>query len=229
MVSRGTFLGVTAVFVALLLIVSLAAGFYYLQAKQEKASSDTYANELGGSLSENKALAGTLAASLREYNTTLVFLAQAVSNMNTSSTAYQNASRELPVLWNDYLNLAKEGKASVETYDVDMLVVYGNDTSVWYNDTAVQPGWNLYTAMLVALHNRVQSTWYSYLSGGEDFVDSINGVPYSTTTSWFLWTRSDGSWQVAPTGPNLIPAYNGTIFAWTLCGYGQNFEPTCTP
>jgi hypothetical protein len=229
MVSRETFLGVTAVFVALLLIVSLAAGYYYLQAKQEATSSATYANELGGSLSDNKALAKTLAATLQEYNTTLVYLAQVVSNMNTSSTAYQNASRELPALWSNYLSLAREGKMSVETYSVDLLVEYGNGSSVWINDTAVQPGWNLYTSMLVALQNRVQSTWYPYLSGGEDFIDSINGVPYSTSTSWFLWTRSDGAWRIAATGPNLIPAYNGTMYAWTLCGYNQNFEPTCTP
>jgi hypothetical protein len=229
MVSRGTLWGVTAVFVALLLIVSLVAGYYFLQAQQESASSGNYANELAGSLATNKALAGTLANTLRDYNTSLVYLAQVVSNMNTSSTAYKNASEELPLLWKAYLSLAKQGQAAVETYSVKMLIRYGNGSSVWINGTSVQPGWNLYTVTVVALSNRVQSTWYSYLAGGEDFVDSINGVSYSSGTSWFLWTRSNGSWQVAPTGANLIPAYNGTEFAWTLCGYDQNFLPTCSP
>jgi hypothetical protein len=229
MVARGTFLGVTVVFVALLLTISLIAGFYYLQSQQEAASNATYASELGGSLADNAAIANTLSRTLREYNTTLVYLAQAVSNMNTSTRAYQNASRELPLLWNEYLTLAKAGRQAVSTYSVDMLVNYGNGSRIWYNGTAVQPGWNLYTTMLVTLHNRVQATWYSTLGGGEDFVNSINGVPYSTTTSWFLWTRSGGSWQVASTGVNLIPAYNGTTFAWTLCGYDKNFQPTCTP
>jgi len=229
MVSRGTFVGVTAVLVALLLIVSVAAGFYYLQSQQEASSSGTYSSELAGSLADNRALVATLAATLREYNATLVYLAQAVSGMNTSSTAYQNASRELPGLWSEYLALAKAGRARVETYTVDMLLEYGNGSSEWINDTAVQPGWNLYTATLVALSGRVQSTWYPYLSGGEDFVDSLNGVAYSSTTSWFLWTRANGTWQVASTGANLIPAFNGTAYAWTLCGYGQNYLPTCTP
>jgi hypothetical protein len=229
MVSRGTFLGVTAVFVALLLVVSLTAGYYYLRSQQEATSSATYAAELNVGLSENSALAKSLATALRQYNTTLVFLAQAVSNMNTTTPAYQNASQELPVLWSDYLALAQAGRSLVASYSVDMLVDYGNGSLVWYNATAIQPGWNLYTATLVGLHDRVQATWYSYLSGGEDFIDALNGVTSSATTSWFLWVRSGNSWQIAPTGANLIPAYNGTIFAWTLCGYNQDYLPTCEP
>ncbi|HUI86228.1 MAG TPA: hypothetical protein VLY21_03645 [Nitrososphaerales archaeon] len=219
----------TAVFVALLLLVSLAAGYFYLAAGQEASASHNYANELNESLADNRALGGTLTSALQEYNASLVYLAQVVSNMNTTSTAYQNASRELPTLWHEYLVLVRAGQAKVETYSVDMLVDYGNGTSRWTNDTVVQPGWNVYTATIVALPGKVQSTWYPYLTGGEDFVDSINGVGYTATTSWFLWTEEAGSWQLASTGANLIPAYNGTVYAWTLCGFDQNYQPTCSP
>ncbi len=227
MVSRGIFIGVSAVLVALLLIVSIVAGLYFFQYQQEASANASYANELGGEISKYNSVVGGFDSSLSDYNATLSVLAQAVSNLNTSSSAYLNASRELPSLWGEYLALARSQKASVSVYSVDMLVDYGNGTESWYNDTAVQPGWNAYEATLVLLDNRIQATWYPAYQ--EHFVNGLNGVPGTSTTSWFLWLYSDGSWQTASSGPDPIRALNGTVLAWTLCGYDQNFNPTCAP
>ncbi|HXW36467.1 MAG TPA: hypothetical protein VEJ36_00990 [Nitrososphaerales archaeon] len=226
MVSRGNFIGIAAVLVALLLVVSILAGFYYIKAGEEETDSSDYASELSTALASNTVAAGGLAASLSQENSTLVLLGETVSGLNTSSSAYKNASAQLPVLWKDYLSLAKEEKSVVETYSVRMLLVYGNGTKAWYNDTVVQPGWNLYVSTLVLLGGRVNSTWYPAYS--EHYVTGLNGVQGNSTASWFLWQFSTGAWQLAESGADGIQAVNGTVYAWTLCGYNQNYTPTCS-
>jgi len=228
MVSRATFLGVAAILVAALLIVSLLAGYYFLQYQNEASSNSNYENELSGSLSKNAQLAGDLSATLQEYNSSLAVLAEAVANLNTSSSAYANASKALPVLWNEYLTLARQSKSSVETYSVDLLIDFENGTTLWYNNTAVQPGWNGYTITVVALKGDVASVWYPAF--GEHLVTGLDGVNSGASTSWFFWERSGSVWQLTPSGADDVQVTNGTDYAWTVCGYNSStYLPTCVP
>lgn len=229
MVSRAVFYGVMVVFVALLLIVSVVAASYFYQNQQETEAAQNYAQELNGTISRYNLLVSNYDHVLRNYNTTLSLLTKALSNLNTSSAAYQSGINELSALWDSYVNETRTFKGSYATYSADMMIDYGNGTLVWYNDTAIQPGWNLYTATLVLLKGNVQATWYPAFQPPEHFVYGINGVVGPNTKGWFIWEFGRGAWQASTTGADPLQVYNGTIFAWTLCAYDQNFRPTCTP
>jgi hypothetical protein len=111
---------------------------------------------------------------------------------------------------------------------VNVLIEAGNGTRHWYNDTQVQAGWNLYITTVVLLNGSVGSTWYPQY--GEHFIFSISGRQNTATDSWFLWTYNKAaSWQVAQTGADMIPATNGSSFAWTYCKFDQSYQPTCKP
>jgi hypothetical protein len=229
MVSRAMFYGVIVVFVALLLIVSTVAASYFYQNQQETEAARNYAHDLNSTIGRYNLLLSNYRNQLGNYSTTLSLLAKALSNLNTSSAAYQSGIGELAVLWGNYVNATRAFKGSYVTYSVSMKVDYGNGTVVWYNDTAIQPGWNLYTATLVLLKGNVQATWYPTFQPPEHFVYGINGVISPRTEGWFIWEFDKGTWQVSGTGADPLQAYNRTTFAWTLCGYDQNFVPTCRP
>lgn len=227
MASRGTFYGVVTVLVAALLVTSSLAAFYFYRYQDQASASQEYANELGTALSRYNSLSTSYNASLQDYRTTLVLLTEAVANLNTSTTAYLNASMALSSLWSSYQALASAGGTHVLAYKVSMLVDYGNGTRRWYNGTAVQPGWNAYVVTLVLLDGRVQAVWYPQYE--EHFVSGINGVASASSNSWFVWVHDSGGWTVAPTGSDFVRVHDGTIFAWTLCGYDVDYNPTCSP
>ena len=225
--SRGVFVGTISVLVALLLITSSLAVLYYGQAQSLASENQRYVGELDTSLSSYRSLVASYDQSLKDYNSTLSLLSDAVANLNTSTLAYKNASLALPSLWGDFQNLAALGGRQVASYSVSMLVVYGNGTRQWYNDSSALPGWNGYLVTLVLLNGNVQATWYP--TYGEHLVSGINGVPSDASTSWFVWEFEGGNWSVAPTGVDLIRIHNDSVIAWTLCGYDANFNPSCHP
>jgi hypothetical protein len=234
LVSRSAFYGVVAVLVMLLLFSSTAAVIYYDQYQEKSADSQNYAAELNTALAKYHSLAGLYGTAMGEYKTTIALLGDALANLNTSSPSYQNASVALSSLWNSYLTLARQNGSSPIIYEVDMLVNYGNGTSQWYNDSAIQPGWSGYVVTLVLLNGSVRATWYppGYFGAGqpgEHFVSGIRGVEPKGTTAWFFWTRQAGGWSLAATGADEVDIHNGTILAWTLCGYDASFKPTCSP
>ncbi len=227
MPSNGVFYGAIAVLLALLIVSSSLALVYYGQYQQQVAANGRYVDDLNAALTRYRSLSRSYDASLRDYNITLSLLATAVANLNTSTPAYSNASVALPKLWSSYQTLAALGGSRVPAYSVQMMVNYGNGTQRWYNGTAVKPGWNAYVATLVVLDGRVQASWYPQY--GEHFVQALDGVSSGQTNSWFVWVEGSSGWELSPTGADGVQVYNGSTFAWTLCGYDASFNPTCTP
>ena len=225
--SRGTFYGVVAVLVALLILVSTFAIYYYGQDQQALAQNQNHVEELSTALASYSALSGEYNSSLVDYNATLSLLSTAVGNLNTSTPAYRNASLALSSLWAAYQRLASYSGRRVLVYGVHVFVDFGNATRRWYNDTRIQPGWNGYVATLVLLGGDVQAVWYPQY--GEHLVTGLGGVSQASATSWFFWEFGGGGWSLAPTGADGLQMDNGTTVAWTLCGYDSNFNPTCTP
>jgi hypothetical protein len=224
---RGTFYGVVVLLVALLIVSSTAALYYYGENQQTGSQSQKYVGELGSALASYRSLSAEYNVSLSDYNTTLSLLARAVASLNTSTPAYSNASLELSSLWSSYQHLAAFSGRRALAYGVRMLVDFGNGTRRWYNDTAIQPGWNAYLATLVLLRGNVQATWYPQY--GEHLVTGLGGVTETLSRSWFFWDFDGGAWSLSSSGADQLQGYNGTTIAWTMCGYDANFSPTCHP
>lgn len=227
MPSGGVFYGTVAVFVALLIVSSTVAAVYYQQYQQEGSQSQRYASELSTALASYRSLSSSYNASLDDYNRTLLLLADAVANLNTSTSAYKDGSAALSSLWNQYQRLVDVSGRKTPVYEVRMLLDFGNGTRRWYNDTSAQPGWNGYVVSLVLLGGRIQAVWYPQY--GEHFVTGIDGVSQTSSASWFVWEFSEGGWTVSPTGADQLQVNNGTAIAWTLCTYDASFNPTCLP
>ena len=227
MVSKPAFYGVVVVFVALLLITSTFAAVYYSDYQQEVSTDLKHQTEVSLALASYNSLLVLYNVSLDSYNQTLSLLANAVSNLNTSTPAYRMAANDLASLWTTYKDLANGNGNKPLVYSVSMLVDYGNGTSRWYNDTTTQPGWNAYVVTLVLLDGNVQATWYPQY--GEHLVTGINGANQTSSESWFIWEFMNGRWTPSVTGADLLQVDNGTVLAWTLCGYDSNFNPNCTP
>ena len=227
MVSKGAFYGIVVTLVSLLLISSALALIYFNEYQQEVAQNHSYVGELDTALASYRSLSGSYNSSLSGYSTTLSLLTTAVANLNTSTPAYMNASIALASLWNSYQKLASISGRRALAYGTSMLVDFGNGTRRWYNGTTIQPGWNGYVVSLVLLNGNVQAVWYPQY--GEHLVTGIDGVPQTSSSSWFVWQFSNGSWMASQTGADQIRINNGTVIAWTLCGYDTNFNPTCSP
>jgi len=105
------------------------------------------------------------------------------------------------------------------TLESSVLVYFGNGTQQWYNDTQVQPGWNLYTLTLAVTNGNVNSTCCAY---GSHFITGIDGIQNqpSKNTAWLNWTyNSTSGWATAQVGADQINVYNDSAFAWTYCAY----------
>jgi hypothetical protein len=118
---------------------------------------------------------------------------------------------------------------SANTHVVTNVVIdFGNGTKLWYNDTRVDPTWNLYIVTQVVTKGNLNATWYP--AYGEHFITAIYGVGDTSSKSWFEWNwSSSAGWQNPSVGPDLIPIANNSVFAWTFCGENSNYAPTCTP
>ncbi len=115
----------------------------------------------------------------------------------------------------------------------NILIDFGNGTYRWFNDTAIQPGWNFYIATLVVTNGDVNATYYPSIGGGEHYIFGIDGVVNNNARNeyWFLWTwNSTSSWQVAQVGADDLMMYNGSVYGWTYCAENTaNYMPECTP
>lgn len=217
---------VVAIALVALLIISATAGvYYYYEYGQATQSKNQYVGELTTAMSQYNHLAANYNSSLALYNETFSLLVGTLAVVNTSLPIYQQASGELSHLWSQYLSLKP---ASSSLYTADILINFGNGTQHWYNNTQVQPGWNMYIATVVLSHGDLQAQWYPQYQ--EHFISGIDGVSNSKSMYWFLWTyNSTASWQVAQVGADDLPVYNGSVFAWTYCGETPSYAPTCSP
>lgn len=119
---------------------------------------------------------------------------------------------------------------SISLLTSDILIDFGNGTMVWYNDTSIQPGWNLYIGTLVVTGGNINATYYTSFSPAEHFVWGIDGTLNTNSEAWSLWILNGTSWQSSQVGADLLPMYNGSVYAWAFCGYNPSTgAPTCTP
>lgn len=227
MASRGFVYGVVALLLALLVISSSVALLYYGQYQGQVAMNQNRVSELDAALASYRSLQGSYNLSLGDLRTTLSLLSDAVGNLNTSTPAYINASRDLSSLWSSYQRLASVGGWKAQVYSASVLIDFGNGTRSWYNKTSALPGWDAYVMTVVLLGGNVQAAWYPQY--GEHFVTGVDGVEQTSTESWFVWEFGPGGWTAAQTGADAIQVNNGTIIAWALCTYDLNFNPACTP
>lgn len=192
----------------------------------------------------------------KEFNLTFSLLVSAVSALNTSDSAYVNASKLMTNLWTEYVGI--EGQyaqvssnfetiltnfdsgnnvtlqetiqpVSLSLLTSNVLIDFGNGTRDWFNSTAIQPQWNLYVTMLVITSGNVNATYYP--SFGEHLVTGIDGVLNNNAQNdyWEIWTyNSTASWQPAAFGADLLPMYNGSVYAWAYCGPGVQTNSNCT-
>lgn len=210
------------------LVTSSLAVLYYSQYQQQNSQAKAYLGELDSALREYGSLNSSYQEALQGYNQTILLLSQALSGLNTSSPAYVAGSHELATLWQSYLRLSST-KAGAATYAVNVLIGYGNGTRRWYNNTAIQPSWNAYVVTVVVLRGDIQATWYPQY--GEHFVTGLGGVVDnpSQNKGWFLWTwNKTASWKMAEIGADEIMMHNGSVVAWSFCGYDPiTFSPNC--
>jgi hypothetical protein len=208
-------------------VSSTAALYYYGQNEQTESQNQRYIGELSSALATYRSLSADYNASLGDYGTTLSLLAGAVANLNTSTPAYRNASLELSSLWNSYERLAAVNGRRALSYEVRMLLDFGNGTRRWYNDSSAEPGWNGYVTTLVLLKGDVQAVWYPQF--GEHFITQLAGVSQTASEYWGVWQYSGGQWTYLQSGVDLLDIHNGTTFGWALCGLDASYKPTCTP
>jgi len=111
-----------------------------------------------------------------------------------------------------------------------ILFDFGNGTAQWRNDTQVPTGANAYVATVIAAEGRVNATYYP-APYSEHLVDGIDNLQNTAQQSWFIWTyNTTAHWQPAQSGADDLAASNGSIFAWTFCGYDPStYVPSCTP
>lgn len=217
--------GVAITLVALLIISATAGAYFYYEYQQANQSKNQYVTELSTATIQYNGLASSYNSSLSLDNATLSLLAGAIAAVNTSLPIYHQASTQLSQLWSRYLSLKP---ASSSVYAADILIDFGNGTRHWYNNTQVQPGWNMYTETVVLSSGNLQAQWYPQYQ--EHFVSGIDGVSNSPTMDWFLWTYNrTASWQTAQVGADDLPVYNGSVFAWTYCGETTSYAPECSP
>lgn len=137
MTSRGTLYRVIVTPLALLLITATVAGYYYVQDSNANSNNTQLTSELNNADANYSGLASNFNALLARYNQSIYLLSNAVAVMNTSLPAYQQASAQLSALWAAYQSLSP---ASSSLLHNSVYFDFGNGTSRWYNDTAINAG-----------------------------------------------------------------------------------------
>lgn len=160
-------------------------------------------------------------ASIKIYDDVQNNLSQLVSNFKTQEALFNQRS-------NQSLSIVALESIATKTslFTADFLFDFGNGTRVWFNDTAIQPGWNAYVASLVLTKGNMNATYYP--SFEEHYVYGIQGTFNTQTNYWFLWTFANSSWTNSNTGADFTPVYNGSIIAWSYCAENATtFLPMC--
>lgn len=225
MTSKNAFYGLAVAATALIIISATVAGYYYVQNATAVSNNSQLTQELNSANSNYTKLASNYNLILSRYNETISLLSRAIGVINTSQPIYRQASLELSSLWRTYQNL---NPASASLLHNSVLFDYGNGTRTWFNNTAIEAGWNLYIETVVLAKGHVAAQWYPQYSA--HFVTGIAGVSNTNTKYWFLWSyNKTASWQVSQVGADSILVTSGSVYAWTYCGSDQNFNPICRP
>lgn len=103
------------------------------------------------------------------------------------------------------------------SYEVDVLVNYGNGTFNWFNNTRGPIGWNLYnlTSRIASIDSKYYPQFQSH------FINGINGVGMNKDEAhknWFwtlwIWGSSTKSWKKSPVGSDGLILSQDQAYAW---------------
>jgi hypothetical protein len=154
------------------------------------------------------------------YNQLLNDYENLLQTSNVTEDNFGSLLSEYYTLFN--LSALKELGLSVSkasTLSVNIVIDYGNGTVKWFNETEVPAGYTLFelTQEIVT----IKYSYYSYMSPGHVFVDSINdksNVGYTSYWLWNYWNNADKSWVPGPVGCDAWLLQNGGIYEWKYEG-----------
>ncbi len=113
-------------------------------------------------------------------------------------------------------------------YSASVLFDFGNGTRVWFNNTRVPLGWNLYNLTVNLMQGRVTAIYYPQYRA--HFVTGIDGVNNTQNKFWFVWLHDNSSsWYTSPVGADDVTIHNESLYAWTFCATGVFDQPQCHP
>ena len=209
----------------MVIISSTFAGYYYVQNSNTASNNSKLASELNSVNSNYTKLASNFNLLLSEYNDSISLLSRSIAVINTSLPIYKQASIELSTLWQTYQTLRPVSSTLLRN---SMLFDYGNGTLKWYNNTAIDAGWNLYVETVVLNRGNLNAQWYPQY--GEHLVNGIAGISNTATRYWFLWSyNKTAGWQPSQVGADSILVTSGSVYGWTFCAADTNFNPVCRP
>ncbi|HEV2138581.1 MAG TPA: hypothetical protein VGR53_07040 [Nitrososphaerales archaeon] len=225
MTSRNSLYGLVVVATALIIISATFGGYYYLQASTAASNNSKLIAELNSANSNYTKLASSFNSLISSYNESIFLLSSTIAVINTSLPIYKQSSLELGALWQTYQSLTP---VSTSLFRNSVLFDFGNGTHRWFNDSAIDAGWNLYIETVVLNNGHVDAQWYPQY--GEHLVNGIGGISNTATKFWFLWSYNNtAGWQPSRVGADGILVTSGSVYGWTFCTADPNFNPVCRP
>lgn len=225
MTSRNSLYGLVVAATALVIISATFGGYYYLQASTAASNNSQLIAELNSANSNYTKLASNFNSLISSYNVSIFLLSRTIAVINTSLPIYKQSSLELSALWQTYQSLSPVSTSLLRN---SVLFDFGNGTHRWFNNTAIDAGWNLYIETVVLNNGHVDAQWYPQY--GEHLVNGIGGISNTATKDWFLWSyNKTAGWQPSQVGADGILATSGSVYGWTFCKADSNFNPVCHP
>jgi len=223
--TRSTFYTLAIAATALIIISATFAGYYYVQNSNTASNNSKLIGELNSANSNYTRLAANFNLLFSSYNESIFLLSRSIAVINTSLPIYRLSSLELTALWQTYQSLSPVSSTLLRN---SILFDFGNGTHRWYNNTAIDAGWNVYIETVVLNNGRVDAQWYPQY--GEHLITGIGGIPNSATNYWFLWSyNKTAGWHSSQVGADNILVTSGSMYGWTYCAADLNFNPVCRP
>ncbi len=113
----------------------------------------------------------------------------------------------------------RETLASLDkvSYQVNVLINYGNGTLQWLNNTRIPVGWNAFNA--TAANASLDAPYFPEFTS--HFIKAINGVGLvkdQAQKDWFwtfwVWDTSTKDWKLSEVGADQVILTGGQIVAW---------------
>lgn len=143
----------------------------------------------------------------------IILVAVVVISFSFSVYAYQLflGQREL------YLKTLENLEAV--SYEVDVLVNYGEGRLEWFNDTRVPIGWNFYNVTFFISRGNIDAMYFPQF--GAHLVNAIKGVGLNKPQAqkdWYWiawqWDEEKKSWKPIEVGADLFAVQNKQVLAW---------------
>jgi hypothetical protein len=223
--NRSSFYALAAAAAGLIIISATIAGYYYVQNSNTASNNSKLIAELNSANSNYTKLASNFNSLISSYNESIFLLSRTIAVINTSLPIYKQSSLELSALWQTYQSLSPVSTSLLRN---SVLFDFGNGTHRWFNNTAIDAGWNLYIETVVLNNGHVDAQWYPQY--GEHLVNGIAGISNTATKDWFLWSYNrTAGWQPSQVGADGILVTSGSVYGWTFCKADSNFNPVCHP